>query len=139
MAWGSKAYNSIVARAIPLLVLWTGLLWAQPPQHAEPEEEDKTGAPREYAFNPIQAENELRVGRFYLKRGNVKGAAGRFEEATRWNPQSAEAWLALGEARERLKDGKAALAAYERYLGLAPEGKDAGEVKKRVLKLKPKG
>ena len=108
-----------------------------PQQHAEPEEEDATSVPREYEFNPIQAENEMKVGRFHMKRGNYKGAAMRFEEAAKWNPQGAEAYRLLGEAREKLKDPKSARAAYEKYLELAPDAKDAGEVRKRIEALKP--
>lgn len=134
----------IVARVFLMLVLMGLPLCAQkpeekpqPPQHAEPAEEDVTAAPREYEFNPIQAENEIKVGRFHMKRGNFKGAAGRFEEAAKWNPQSAEAYRLLGEAREKLKDAKAARAAYEKYLEMAPEAKDAADVRKRVTALKP--
>lgn len=108
-----------------------------PAQHAEPAEEDAASIPREYEFNPIQAESEIKVGRFHMKRGNFKGAAMRFEEAAKWNPQSAEAYRLLGEAREKLKDAKAARAAYEKYLQLAPEAKDAADVKKRLDALKP--
>ena len=71
-----------------------------------------------------------------MKKGSFKAAAGRFEEATKWNPQLAEAYLLLGEAREKLKDTKAAKAAYEKYLELSPQAKDAAEIRKRVAGLK---
>jgi len=106
-------------------------------QHAEPAEEDVTSAPHQYEFNPIQAESEIKVGRFYMKRGSFKAAAGRFEEATKWNPQSAEAYRLLGEAREKLKDPKAARAAYEKYLEMSPGARDAAEVRKRLAALQP--
>jgi len=70
-----------------------------------------------------------------MKRGSAKGAAQRFEEAAKWNPQSAEAYLLLGEAREKMGETKAAKAAYEKYLELAPEAKNAGEIRKRMGKL----
>jgi tetratricopeptide (TPR) repeat protein len=133
----------IVARAFLILVVaWLPLLAqkpaerTEPPKHAEPEEEDATAAPKEYEFNPIQAENEIKVGRFYMKRGSFKAAAGRFEEGLKWNPQLAEAYLLLGEAREKLRDAKAAKAAYEKYLELSPQAKDASEIRKRVAGLK---
>lgn len=133
----------IVARVFLMLALLGFPLCAQkpaeqpPPQHAEPAEEDVTAVPREYEFNPIQAENEIKVGRFYMKRGSFKAAAGRFEEAAKWNPQAAEAYRLLGEAREKLKDPKAARAAYQKYLEMAPEAKDAAGVRKRIAALKP--
>lgn len=131
-----------MTRVVPLLVLLAALSLAQqeqkpappPPQHAEPEEEDVTEKPREYTFNPIQAANEMKIGRFYMHRGKAKAAAGRFEEATRWNPQLAEAWLALGEAREKLRDYKGAREAYEACLKLGPDK----DVSKRLSKLPKK-
>lgn len=108
-------------------------LWAQePPKPAEPPEEDESLAPKEYAFNPLQAEKELQVGNFYFKKGNYRAAAARYEEATRWNPGFAEAYLRLGEAREKLKDAAGAQKAFEKYLELEPEGKRAAEIRKKL-------
>lgn len=115
-------------------VLWAGQPPAAPPP-AEPEEEDVTAKERTYEFNPIQAENEIRIGRFYMRRGRWKAAAGRFEEAAKWNPQSAEAYLLLGQAREKMKDLAGARAAFEKFLELAPESKDAAGVRRRLTKL----
>lgn len=107
--------------------------WAQePPKPAEPPEEDESLAPREYAFNPLQAEKELKVGNFYFKKGNYRAAAARFEEATRWNPGYAEAYLRLGEAREKLKDTAGAQKAFEKFLELEPDGRRAAEVRKKL-------
>jgi tetratricopeptide (TPR) repeat protein len=134
----AEPYTLIVARVLAALFL-AAALWAQQPPAApppaEPEEEDVTARPRTYEFNPIQAENELKIGRFYMRRGRWKAAAGRFEEATRWNPQSAEAYLLLGQAREKLKDTAAARAAYQKFLELAPDSKDAASVRRRLEKL----
>src|SRR5262245_31690808 len=82
----------------------------------EPPEEDESLAPKEYTFNPLEAERDLKVGNYYFKKGNYKGALNRFREATRWNPSFAEAYLRLGETEEKLKDKPAALEAYARYL-----------------------
>lgn len=107
----------------------------KPPEHALPEEEDESAKPKEYVFNPIQAENELKVARFYMKRGSAKAAALRCEEALKWNPQSADAYLLLGEAREKLKDKKAAVEAYKKYLEVAGDSKGAAGVRKRLERL----
>ncbi len=123
---------------LPALLLAAALWAGQPPSApppAEPEEEDVAAKERTYEFNPIQAENEIRIGRFYMRRGRWKAAAGRFEEAARWNPQAAEAYLLLGQAREKLKDAAAARAAYEKFLELSPESKDAPGVRRRLEKL----
>src|SRR5579862_1210154 len=81
-------------------------------KESEPPEEDDAAKPKEYAFNPLQAEKELQVGEFYMKKGSYGAAVKRFEEATKWNPQLADAYLKLGEAAEKYKDLKAAKEAY---------------------------
>ncbi|MEP7365773.1 MAG: tetratricopeptide repeat protein [Acidobacteriota bacterium] len=103
----------------------------------EPPEEDEAAKPKEYAFNPLQAEKETRIGNFYWKKKSYKAAALRYEEATKWNPGDAEAWFRLGEAREKLKQDAEARAAFEQFLDLAQDDKRSADVKKRVAKLPP--
>lgn len=103
----------------------------QPPQEQEPPEEDESAKPREYAFNPLQAAKELKVGDFYSKKKSYKAAARRYLEATRWDPSSADAFLKLGEMREKLNDADGAKEAYAKYVELAPDTKTAAALKKR--------
>lgn len=100
----------------------------------EPPEEDESLIPQEYSFNPLQAEKELKVGAFYFKKGSYKAAARRFEEAAKWSPGYAEAYLRLGEAREKLKDRQAAREAYKKFLELAPEHQRAAEIKRKLAR-----
>ena len=79
-----------------------------------PPEEDEGEKPKVYSFNPIQAKSEMDAGYFYWHKGSFRGAARRFEEATKWNPGMAEAFFRLGEAREKLKEKDAARAASSR-------------------------
>ncbi len=120
--------------ALPV-VLGVAALAAQKQKPAEPAEEDESLIPKEYSFNPLQAEKELKVGGFYFRKGSYRAAARRFQEASRWNPGYAEAFLRLGEAQEKLKDKKAAREAYAKFLELAPEDKRGGEVKRRLQRL----
>ncbi len=127
----------IVARVLWLTLFLSAILGAQAvpsaQQQQEPPEEDVTLSPnREYAFNPIQAEKELKIGLFYAKKSSWKAATMRFREATRWNPGLPEAWLRLGECLERGKDKKGAREAYAKYLELEPEAKNAAEIKKKM-------
>ena len=108
-----------------------------PVVEVEPPEEDDAAKPKEYAFNPLQAEKELRIGNFYWKKKSYKAAAMRYEEAAKWNPGYAEAWLRLGEAHEKMRQSSEARAAYEQFLDLAAEDKRAGEIRKRVARLAP--
>jgi tetratricopeptide (TPR) repeat protein len=106
---------------------------AQPPSAADLKEED-TGVTveKEYVFNPLQAEKELKVGDYYTKKGSHKAAAGRYLEAVKWNPALTEAWRKLALAREKIKDEKAAAEAWRKYLELAPDAKDAKQIRKKL-------
>ena len=105
------------------------------PKEAEPPEEDESAKPKEYAFNPLQAQKEVEVGDEYLKKGAIGAARARYTEAIKWNPTLAEAYLKLGKAEEKFKDLKAAKEAYSKYLQLAPDAKNAAEIKKKVSKM----
>lgn len=98
----------------------------------EPPEEDEGLKEKEYSFNPLQATKETKAGEFYYKKGNYKAAARRFREATKWDPTSAEGFLKLAQAEEKRKDDKAAKEAYEKYLQLAPDAKDADSIRKKL-------
>jgi tetratricopeptide (TPR) repeat protein len=132
-----------VARGIIALFALSWALAQDPPKPAPPppdpgqelEEEDASLKPKEYVFNPIQAAAEIKVGKFYMKRGSYRAAAGRFEEALLWHPGEVEACLLLGEARERLKDKKGARAVYEKCGAMSPDEKQAEELKRRLKRL----
>jgi Tfp pilus assembly protein PilF len=114
-------------------VLWmlaAGLAVAQ-----TPPEEDKSAAPKVFSFNPVQSELEVAVGDQYFSKGNYTAALSRYDAATKWNDGNAIAWLRLAQTREKKSDPRAARAAYEKYLEIAPTGKDAADVKKRLAKL----
>ena len=111
----------------------------KPPAAAQeeiPPEEDAGSAPKEYSFNPLQAEKELKIGNYYVRKGSVRAAAMRFREATKWNEGYSDAWLRLGEVEEKLKDSKAAKEAYAKYVALAPEAKNSAEIRKKLSRLK---
>jgi tetratricopeptide (TPR) repeat protein len=107
-------------------------------EQAPPEEDENLTAKQQYSFNPLQAAKELQVGKFYFKKGNLRAAAMRFEEATRWDGNLAEAYLRLGEVREKQKDMRAAREAYVKYLELSPDAKNAGDIRKKLGKKKGK-
>jgi tetratricopeptide (TPR) repeat protein len=99
----------------------------------EPPEEDITVDPKtEYVLNPLQAEKEIRIGNFYFKKGSLRAAVRRYEEAVKWDPNSAEGWYRLGEAKAKMRNDKEAREAWTKYLQLDPGGKYAEVVKKRL-------
>lgn len=106
-------------------------------QEEVPKEEDESlTTSKEYSFNPLQAQKEVRVGNYYFKKGAYRAAAMRFREATKWNSGDAEAWLRLGETAEKQKDDKTVKEAFSKYLELAADAKDAPEIRKKLEKLK---
>jgi tetratricopeptide (TPR) repeat protein len=104
------------------------------PEEEEPPEEDPSLKPKEYALNPLEAERNVTAGNFYFRKGNFRAAAKRYLEATRWNPADAEAFLKLGESDEKIHDFPVAREAYSKYVQLAPDAKNAPEIKKKIAK-----
>ncbi|HTR35240.1 MAG TPA: tetratricopeptide repeat protein [Bryobacteraceae bacterium] len=133
-------------RYVVLSLLLAGAVWPQQDKRAQkskpapqvqeqvPPEEDESVATKQYSFNPLEAEKDLKVGNYYFKKGDYKAAMSRFREATLWNPTYAEAFLRLGESEDKLKDKPAAGQAYNKFLELAPTGKEADAVKKRLAR-----
>ena len=77
----------------------------------------------------------MKIGDFYAKKGNNRAAAARYLEATRWNPQYAEAFRKLAEARDELGQNSHALDAYRSYVALEPDGKHAKQAQSRIAEL----
>jgi tetratricopeptide (TPR) repeat protein len=106
-----------------------------PPDEALPPEEDESVKPKIYPFDPLEAERNIKVGNFYMRQGKPNGyraAAGRFEDATKYNPNSAEAFFRLGEAEEKLKNTTRSRAAFTKVIQMAPDSKLAKEAKKKL-------
>jgi len=97
-----------------------------------PEEDGVAPGTKEFGFNPLQAKQEMKVGEYYFKKGKYIAAAGRFSDATKWNPGFAEAYLRLGETKEKLHDKEGAKEAFSKYLELEPDGKEAALIKKKL-------
>jgi tetratricopeptide (TPR) repeat protein len=136
----ASRYNQIVARTLHILLvsllLGAGLVAQEATPPLPPEEDQTFAAPREYSFNPLQAQKELKIGKFYLKKGSFKAAALRAQEAIKWDDSLLDAYLMLGEARERLRDTDGARKAYSQFLELAGDTvKERKDVEKRLQKL----
>lgn len=93
------------------------------------EEPDK---PKEYTLNPAQAQQEIKVGNYYLKKGNTSAAIKRYEEATRWNPAWAVPYLKLGQAYEKKDEPERAAMAYRKFVEMAPHDKQARDLRKKI-------
>ncbi len=99
-------------------------------------DEDEDLLPQtEYVFNPIQAKKDVKIGDFYAKKGNHRAAVARYLEATKWNPQYAEAFWKVADSREKLEQPAQALEAYRKYLQVDADSKKASEARERIAEL----
>jgi TolA-binding protein len=60
----------------------------------------------------------------------------RYKDATRYNPSSAEAFLKVAQAEEKLHHADSAKAAFQKVIKLAPDSKFAAEAKKKLASIK---
>src|SRR4051812_30317603 len=109
---------------------------ATSPKEEVPPEEDTALTTTEYSFNPLQSTKDVNVGNQYYKNKKFRAAEMRYTSATKWNDGNAEAWLRLAEVAERLKDTAKAKQAYEKYLELAADAKNAAGIREKGDKLK---
>jgi tetratricopeptide (TPR) repeat protein len=127
-----------VARTPLLIVLLLALLasplrsFAQPPDEANPPEEDESVAPKKYVLNPLESERNIKVGDYYWSKRNYRAALGRYQDATRYNPSSPEAFFKVGEAEQKLKHKDAAKIAFRKVIDLAPDSKLARDAKHKL-------
>jgi tetratricopeptide (TPR) repeat protein len=82
-----------------------------------------------------RAQEDVKIGRYYLGTGNYKGAYARFSEATRMDPASADAIYGLAAAAAGLHHMDEALTNYKLYLEIAPDGSDAKSARKALRAL----
>jgi tetratricopeptide (TPR) repeat protein len=109
----------------------------QPPDETNPPEEDASVAPKVYAFDPLEAQRCISIGNFYMHKGSkgYRAALGRYEDATKYDPNSAVAFFKVGEVEEKLNNKDAAKIAFEKVIKLAPDSKFAKDAKKKLASL----
>jgi len=93
-------------------------------------------APAQPAFNPLRAEKDIEVGKYYMRKGDVDAAIDRFQDATQARPNLAEAYLLLGGAQEKKGLKAKAIASYVRYLEILPHADNAKKIRARIARLK---
>jgi tetratricopeptide (TPR) repeat protein len=82
-----------------------------------------------------KAQDDIRVGRFYLGQGEYRGAYGRFSEASRMDPTNLDAIYGLAASAAGLHHTDEALTNYKLYLEIAPDGSDAKSARKAIRAL----
>ena len=136
------------------LVLAVGFLWsserrafAQEPPPAPPPKQEETpkpkpntdsatqSAPEQPKWDPLRAEKDIEVGKYYMKKGDIDAAIDRFEDAAEAKPGYAIPYRFLGECYEKRGKKKPAVKAYQRYLDLYPHADDGDKIRKKIEKL----
>jgi Flp pilus assembly protein TadD len=105
------------------------------PRGLKDEDESAENDVKEYTLDPAKAKHEIEAGNVYMHRGSYNAAAHRYEEATRWQPKNAQAYLKLGQALEKKDDPVRAAQAYRKCMELAPGDKQSKELQKKIEKL----
>lgn len=91
--------------------------------------------PDQPKWDPLRAEKDIEVGKYYMNKGDVDAAIDRFQDAAESKPGYAIPFRYLGEAYEKKGQKKPAVKAYQRYLDLYPRAEDAEKIRKRIEKL----
>jgi len=114
------------------------------PPAAKPQEQPKPkpntdsavqSAPDQPKWDPMRAEKDLEVGKYYMRKGDVDAAIDRFNDAVDAKPGYAIPFRFLGEAYEKKGQKKPAVKAYQRYLDLYPHAEDGDKIRKKIDKL----
>lgn len=114
---------------------------SKPPDEAakKPDKKQKDSAtenaPDQPTWDPLRADNDLAVGRYYMHKGDVDAAMDRFQDAITAKPGYGLPFRMLGEAQEKKGMKKAAIKSYQRYLDLLPHADDGDKIRKKIEKL----
>ena len=143
--WARKFLVYLLAGVVSGPAAWAALT-QEPPASAPPKKQDTPkpkpnadsavqSAPDQPKWDPLRAEKDMEVGKYYLKRGDIDAAIDRFQDATEAKPGFAIPFRYLGEAYEKKGKKKPAVKAYQRYLDLYPHAEDGDKIRKKIEKL----
>ena len=88
-----------------------------------------------HPYNPHKADKDVEVGDFYYSQKNYKAAESRYAEALEYKSNDAEATYKLALTKEKLGEKEDAIAGYESYLKILPEGPRATDAQKGIERL----
>lgn len=90
------------------------------------------------AWDPFHAAQDMDVGTFYMHKGDMDAAIGRFQDAIRLRPNFAKPRLMIAEIYEKRGDKSEALHYYKEYLQVFPDAPDSKKVQKKIAELSKK-
>jgi len=86
-------------------------------------------------WNPYRAAKDDEVGDFYFKRKSYRAALARYQDALAWKDNDAIANFRMAQCYEKLDQPTEAIAHYQEYLKILPQGplsKDAHKALQRL-------
>ncbi|MBB5338480.1 tetratricopeptide repeat protein [Tunturiibacter gelidoferens] len=83
-----------------------------------------------------RVDEDLKVARFYMRDDNLPGAYLRAQDAVKTQPDYSAAHYALAEIAQKMKKKDEAIAEFQTYLKLDPDGEKAKEAHKALDQLK---
>jgi tetratricopeptide (TPR) repeat protein len=141
-----RIVSAAILVAVGAVCFTAQLVSAQdPPPAPPPKEQPKKpkpntdsavkSAPDQPKWDPLRAEKDLDVGKYYMNKGDIDAAIDRFQDAAEAKPGYAIPFRFLGEAYEKKGQKKPAVKAYQRYLDLYPHAEDGDKIRKKIEKL----
>jgi outer membrane protein assembly factor BamD (BamD/ComL family) len=103
------------------------------------EGKEEAEATKEKELNPALAEQNLKVGDFYLKRKNYGAAVERYRDAVEYQPSLLQAYEALARAYEKIGENSKAAEAYREFIRRNPDSPKIPDVNSRIAKLEKRG
>jgi len=86
-------------------------------------------------YDPVSADEDVEVGSFYMRKGDIDAAISRFQDAIKLRPNFAKPRLLAAQAYEKKGDKINALKYYKEYLQVFPKAPDAKKVQSKIEKL----
>jgi Tfp pilus assembly protein PilF len=142
-----KHHKKLLICAIPLLFSLTASGSQQSKPALKPEliidtdvadatEGDQPEKPKER--NPFKADQNISIGKDYLRQKNYVAAVSRFLEALEYQPDSIPAHEALGKAYEKNGDTDKALELYNKFIKDNPDSPKTTDFRAKIAKLSGK-
>ena len=88
-----------------------------------------------HPWDPHRAAKDIEVGDFYFKKKNYRAALDRYKEALYYKDNDASATFRLAQCQEKLDQPSDALANYQAYLKLLPDGQFSADAHKAIERL----
>jgi hypothetical protein len=98
----------------------------------------KLPKPKHIQSDDERVDEDLNVAKFYMRDENYEGAYLRVKDAVKIQPEYSATHFALAEVAEKMKKKDEAIAEYQTYLKLDPDGEKAKDAKKALAALNNK-